>query len=389
MVRTWIAVAASVTAVGAGAAVFALSGACSSSSSGIGSAGGGGGPGSGTGCEVDAGQFPPANCDDSQDICNGGQCQIQEPKCGDSTTCLPMATNTPTQQNFRLRRLSIAAPYSLSEANSGIVQETVVDKGVNLNAPECGENGDGSFTLLMSIDRTNNVIKIGGAPPTQDPFAQGYCFVNYTAEVGDAAVPLQPIVGTTHFTGNTFYTDPIPSLQIAIFVSGNINNLVLLPLSNASFQDVTISPDGNCIGSLNPSALNAQCIDVRSDCQKWKTAGSLGGFITLDEADNVPISLLGGKSLCIFLTGASGTDIAPDGLHCARDASGKIILKGDYCSNPIGPGGCEDSYWLAATFAAAAVTINDGAGVPQCQASSGGNDGGVDSGSGGNDAGGD
>jgi len=277
-----------------------------------------------------------------------------------------MTSNTPTVQDFRIRRLTIAAPPPLTEANSALVQETVVDHGVNLNAPDCGENGDGSFTWLIHVDRGSNTLKTGGAPPSPDPFGQGYCFVDLVASGG---LHLQPVTLPAHFTGSTFSTDPVPKLNIGIFVQGDINNLVILPISNATFQNVTISPDGNCIGSLNYTAMNAQCVDFRQDCSKWKTAGSLGGFITLEEADKVPISILGGKSLCIFLTGAAGSQIAPDGLHCARDTNGKIVLQGDYCSSPAGPGGCQDSYWLAATFAAAAVKINDGSGTPQCQAS--------------------
>jgi hypothetical protein len=39
---------------------------------------------------------------------------------------------------------------------------------------------------------------------------------------------------------------------------------------------------------------------------------------------------------------------------------------GNYCSSPPGPGGCDDSFWLAATFAASAVNINSGTGMPGC-----------------------
>ena len=75
-----------------------------------------------------------------------------------------------------------------------------------------------------------------------------------------------------------------------------------------------------------------------------------------------------------FLTGDSAGTSLPGA--CQTDSSGNVIDKGNYCStsNPPGPGGCQDSYWLAATFAASAVIINDGAGVPDCL---GGGDGGA------------
>ena len=68
----------------------------------------------------------------------------------------------------------------------------------------------------------------------------------------------------------------------------------------------------------------------------------------------------------------------------------KIIAKGDYCSTSNKPGDCQDSFWLSATFAAAAVKINDGSSEPTCQgASDGGTDGGTDSGADSGDAAGD
>jgi hypothetical protein len=61
---------------------------------------------------------------------------------------------------------------------------------------------------------------------------------------------------------------------------------------------------------------------------------------------------------------------------------GNITAKGDYCSTSNMPGDCQDSFWLAATFAAAAVNINDGSTVPTCQGitDGGGTDGGTDAG---------
>jgi hypothetical protein len=332
----------------------------------------------GPGCSVNPGQLPPSDCESSNNQCSTtGGCSIDESKCGSKSTCLPMATNSGNVQNFRIRRLTIAAPASLSESAGGVIQEGVVDKGISLKAPQCGEGGDGSFNWLLSVDRTANTIKTGGAPPSSDPFGQGFCFVNETTPSG---ILLKPITIPATFSGASFSTAPVTTkLFIPVFVMGDPNNLVVLPISNSQFQNVTISPDGNCIGSLNYNALDSMCIDIRQDCSKWHTAGSLGGFITLEDADAIPIALVGNKSLCTFLTAATADQLAPDGLHCKRGSDGKIILKGDYCSSPAGPGGCQDSYWLAATFAAAAIKINDGTGIPQCQGANN-QDAGTDSG---------
>jgi hypothetical protein len=138
---------------------------------------------------------------------------------------------------------------------------------------------------------------------------------------------------------------------------------------------VTLSPDGNCIGSYNPIGAGAPtagsnpptCNDNNdSECVRWKTAGSLGGFITLKEAEGVNVKTLG-KTLCVLLT--KGLSTTPDGKNCATNPDGSIVAKGDFCSTTDSPGGCQDSYWLAATFAASAAKISSGASVPQCNGS--------------------
>jgi hypothetical protein len=60
---------------------------------------------------------------------------------------------------------------------------------------------------------------------------------------------------------------------------------------------------------------------------------------------------------------------------CLRTAGGQIQDKGDYCSNPVGPGGCGDSYWLAAAFAASAAKIV-AANQPDCMGGTGPTDAG-------------
>ena len=65
---------------------------------------------------------------------------------------------------------------------------------------------------------------------------------------------------------------------------------------------------------------------------------------------------------------------------CPVDANGNVTDKGDYCSSPPGPATstCADSFWLAATFAASAVNINDTA--PACRTALGDAGAPVDSG---------
>jgi hypothetical protein len=175
------------------------------------------------------------------------------------------------------------------------------------------------------------------------------------------------------------------TLNVPIFLNGDINNVIVLPISNATLHTFTVSPDGQCIGKFNPGALAADCSDSPDNCEKWETAGSLGGFITLEQADSV-IVVDAGESLCVLVTGTAGTPGTDNFKHCAR-TDGKITATGDYCSTTTSPGGCADSYWMAATFAASAVKINDGTGTPECNGGHTATDGGTDAAPTGDDGG--
>ena len=124
-------------------------------------------------------------------------------------------------------------------------------------------------------------------------------------------------------------------LNIPIFLSDDLNSAVVLPISDIVLADVAVSTDNQCIGSFNPASLDSNCYDDPSSCYKWNTAGALGGYITIKEADNVNIKDLN-QSLCAFLTGQKD----PATNKCIRDASGNLPSTGDYCSTTKAPGGC-------------------------------------------------
>lgn len=318
-------------------------------------------------CEAQPGELPKPNCDNSDNKCEAQPgCTIDEAKCGSASTCLPMSDNKGKDVlDFRIRRLNIAAPAALA---ADFIQNTIVTLNIDLPAKECGELGKGLFTWLLRVDKTQNVLTTGGAPPSDDPFGKGFCFASFT--LGDNHV--QPITTPIVFDGDTFKSTATLDLNIPIFLANEVASAIVLPISKAHIEGVTISEDSNCIGKFNPTALDPGCYDDRALCQKWQTAGSLGGFITLEKADQVKIRDLNYKSLCSFLSGDTN-------LTCTRDASGKILYKGDYCSTDQSPGGCADSVWLAATFAASAVHIFDGKGsVEACSGAIAPVDGGAD-----------
>jgi hypothetical protein len=324
-------------------------------------------------CVTAPGGFPAADCEYSTNNCGGIKpgCAIDESVCGSKSTCLPTADNAGKPVvDLRFRRLNVTAPPALSQA---FIQRGIVDQGINLKAVHCGENGDGAFNWLLRVDKANKKVTTGGAPPSSDPLGLGYCFANTTPADG---LHVAAATASVTYAGDTFTAEKIPKLNVPIFVHGDPTKLIILPLSQTTLKDVTISADGNCVGGFDFDHVNADCSDIREDCSRWHTAGALGGFMTLEEADRVPIPDLANKSLCVLLTAA--TKFSPDGLRCQRDASNAIIARGDYCSTTDAPGGCADSYWLAATFAAAAAKVYDGASDANCNGAAPATDGGAD-----------
>jgi hypothetical protein len=325
-------------------------------------------------CTATPGTFPAPNCDNATESgCTGGGCAIQA-ECGSPSTCLPLSDNSSKSVlDFRMRRLNVAAPAALAEA---FVQNTVVTANIDLagtpSAPVCGDEGAGAFNWLLQIDKTGNTLKTGGAIPPSNPFTDGYCFYNHITPTGNINVTPSTVPITFDSTGNTFDSQPIPKLEVPIFLNGDKNSVIVLPLTNVIMKGITLSDSNNCIGSFNIAALDNTCAEIDdSQCSKWKTAGALGGYITLAEADNVSIDVLN-ESLCVLVT---QTTKGPDS-KCQPDA----LTKGDYCSTTNSATGCTDSVWLAATFAASAALINDGSTTPECQGGGGTTDAGTDSG---------
>ncbi len=353
------------------------------------------GPGTGGLCTNEAGAFPDAGCDPSDEMNNGCQggtdagCVFSK-KCGNLATCEPFVTNPAPGMgidSFRMRLINVTAPSTLA---SPAIQSAVVSNAVDLPAsPDaggapCGENGTGLFNWIIQVDKANSKIITGGAPPSTDPFGLGYCFIRGMV----AGQPVAPITVPVTFKGNTFASQPLSgTLNVPIFLPPPLpkGSSIILPISAIELNQVTISEDGNCIGSVNnagsiPSASGICDDPVTSgptSCSRWHSAGVLGGYITLKQADAIPIvSLPGMDSLCVLLTGQSNG--AATMAQCTPAA---LATGGDYCAgNPVGTAGhpCKggDSVWMSAQFAASAVNVNAGAGVALCGNGVGATDGG-------------
>lgn len=316
-------------------------------------------PGVGGECSADPGQFPAPNCatyPSSQQMCATTPLNCNTAPCTSGSPCLAMNQDNSGKSvaDLRIRRLDVSAPPAL---NKSFVQKTVLNQGTDLHG-FCGENGDGTFSWLIQLDTANNKVTTGGAPPTMDPFGAGYCFVNKMIDglpVGPVTVPM------TKGTDGTWSSGTIAKLYVPIYPPGLAP--IVLPITGATVKQVTLSPDNNCIGTYNPNAITSVtgnvCTDDITACDRWITAGSLGGYITLEEADKVLVPQLS-ESLCVLLTGDPNPIISTmNNMEklCER-TNGQISLKGDYCSTTNAPGGCGDSYWLAAAFAASAARIS-------------------------------
>ena len=262
-----------------------------------------------------------------------------------------------TAANLRIRKLNVTAPTTLA---SVFVQKAVFDQSVDLKSL-CGEGGDGTFSWLIQLDTVTHALTTGGAAPTDNPFTTGYCFVDTNIE-GFAVAPVT--LSTTQNAGGSFASAVIPKLYVPMFVASSTSGtqVIVLPLTNAKMEDVVLSDNDNCIGNYNPDAVtpmtgSSTCLDDPTSCARWTTAGSFGGCITLAEADRVLVPQLA-ESLCVLLTAGSSVDSSnPNEKTCKKDGGGNIIAQGDFCSTTGVPGGCQDSYWFAATFAASAAKI--------------------------------
>jgi hypothetical protein len=290
--------------------------------------------------------------DEPETTTTAGNCSPSDPACPAlkvTSDCLGLVDNA-GKDDFALRmaQLTIVKPAALvTETVSGIVS-----KGVNINLPACRVSGDGTFSWLFHFHRTNKTLRTGGAKPALDP-AAGYCFDSDPKNgVAPVTVPIE--LGTD----GTFETGPLARVIVGIYIDQTATSAVYLPLRQVRFTAGKVSADQNCIGRFNADGLT-----LENNCKPDPAAGvdyfidgaSLDGYILLDEADTVLVPQLGNASLCTLLTTDASSQVEKG--KCKRDAGGKILLEGDWCSTSNKPLDCKDSFRLEGKIAASAVTI--------------------------------
>ena len=153
--------------------------------------------------------------------------------------------------------------------------------------------------------------------------------------------------------------------------------MVIFPISEPAFRDVTLAEDGDCIGTININAstpgFTGVCANPQpigpSTCSRWHSNGTFAGYIQLATADTVLVAQLN-ESLCVLLLGQGASDNGKPIAKCVPSA----YTQGNFNSTTHQPcnggSGC-DSSWMSMQFAASAVKITSGPGVSLC------NDGGM------------
>jgi hypothetical protein len=280
----------------------------------------------------------------------GGSCP------GVKSECLALTDYTDkTQFTLRMADLTLTAPPALSAGTvAGIFKS-----GITINLKECNLDGGGTFSWLLQFDTALGVLKAGGAKPTLTPTA-GYSFVNEM--IGGFAIA--PLVTYAPIKDGKFTMAMGADLTIPIYLDAKATSVILLPLHAAKLSG-TLSADNNCIGKYNSKGLLPadNCIGPKEIPAfigadgKANSDGTLDGFITLEDADKVMVDLLK-QSLCVILSGDSaqfGDGGTP--LRCKRDAGGKIVFQGDWCT-ATNDAACKDAVHLVAGFSASGVKVN-------------------------------
>lgn len=322
--------------------VSGFCGVLAASAAGCGGDDGSGGSGGGSGGSGGSGAGNTTSGPACDPACEANQ--------GVESACIAIVDNKEaTKFGLRMAQLTLEKPAGL--ANPLIAG--VIDDGVTMNLEDCFLTGTGTFSWLLEFDTATGTLKTGGGKPQKDPTA-GYCFVNETLD-GTTVAPIE--VDAAPDASGKFSVEVGGNVVVPIFLTDDASTFILLPLRNAKILDATLTADNNCIGNYNGDKLTPEDLCEPSDVTRFTNGASLDGHVTLEEADAVEISALGGKSLCSYLTGKSDP---ADPNKCPRDANGVITATGDWCSSTdaAGTAECSDAYKLGAKFAASAVKVN-------------------------------
>lgn len=273
--------------------------------------------------------------------------------CPTDGACMAVTAQGGDVLDLRMGRFRPSDPFGFT-ALAGVL----IDPRMNA---ACVNSGDESFNWLLQIDRKNGTLTTGGARRSLD--RKTFTFTTEMVSAADlssgcpgfvgpsTSIDLSPVTVPITFRGDTFDSGTLPRLSVPIFDPSPGVAPILLPLADVAFTNVTLSQGGSCIGSWDKSLW------CDGDSLGWKTAGTLTGKLTLEDADHVPIKFADCASLCALLANDGALTTKSNGHYvCKRDADGRIPPIGD--AN-VGIG-YHNAYLITATFSAYGVTIVGG-----------------------------
>lgn len=287
-------------------------------------------------------------------------CVVRDPVCADAgSECLSLVDNTGKDQfMIRLSQLQVSRPAAL--VNKFV--ENLIQNGIDYDMPDCYLSGLGTFSWLLELDLTAGKLRTGGAKPG-DP-TDGYCFDSGVVDTGSADFSVAPVETTLAIDSAGKFTVAFDALNVPIYNDSKGDSAILLPLHKVELADVTLSKDRNCIGTHNGENLRTANRCLReTDIPAFNSAGTLTGYITLEEADTVTVTELK-QTFCVLLGGFGNGDEVGDGAkpltRCKREG-GKITLTGDWCSttNSAATAECADAVRLEGTIAGNGVKLRD------------------------------
>jgi hypothetical protein len=295
----------------------------------------------------------------------GGQvapCALVDPECMQfGSKCVALHDNAGLDV-FALRLAQVQ--FFKPAAFAGGFEQTFVLTAFNPNVPACKLNGSGASSWIVQVDRNAQTITVGGAKPVANP-VDGYTFVNEVMnQSGQDFLVAPATVPYSEDANGKATTDAIPYVVVPAYLDTAGTNVMLLPVHDLVFSDVEVSQDQNCIGSFNEYGL-----DPAKGCEQDTAANEFSfvngakadGYVLLEEADKIIVSLLGvNRSLCVILSESPG--LFGDGgnpTRCKR-TNGKIVFPGDWCSTEKGPASpvCADAVRVSAGVAASGVKLN-------------------------------
>lgn len=291
-----------------------------------------------------------------------GPCALSDPSCLlFGSKCVALHDNAGLD-NFALRLAQVQ--FFKPSAFAGGFEQSYILSAFNPNMPQCRLNGSGASSWIVQVDKTAQTITVGGAKPVANP-VDGYQFVNEVINQGGQDFNVAPVSIPYSDMGNGLLkTDIIPYVVVPAYLDTAGSSVLLLPIHDLVFSEVSVSPDQNCIGSYNEFGL-----DPAKGCEQETTANEFNfvngakadGLVILEEADKVIVSLLGiSRSLCVILS--ENPDLFGDGgnpTRCKR-IGGKIVFPGDWCDAENGPASpqCADAVRVSAGVAASGIKLN-------------------------------